>query len=421
MRTVNAFALLVLAGVLSFSSCKKTVENSCLFRKHIDAETGVVSYVLKEGVYDENSQSLYFTNKSMTDDGRFILARFSNNEARNHHKRKDLCVIDIANDAVIPFNLGTHENPFLDPQTDVVYFFRKEGDNPGFYKRNLLEDPAKDIKICDFPKELTSLGKLRRVCTHLTLNHDRTKAFLDTRVDDRFIQGLMNFEDGSFDIWSEVDFCLNHGMIHPFRDDIALAAYETEWTDSLGVLHKRQKIDGFVPRHEICTKGKVEHWPHLEGYKSYHERWDENGDGFYFCEESVYYQDLKTKKITKVSPMGIHAFMTKDLKYVVSDQYVDNYYRGHAWRVYFFNRETNQGIFVHSFSPAVATVQDPSDIHPDPHPQFVCNDKYVICTFNGTDGNTHLSVTPVKQLIKKTSKKLSYPKELQFQLEQLDN
>lgn len=419
MKRSILLTLTVLSGLLALTSCHTTVENSCLFRKHVDSETGVVSYVLKEGVFDENSQSLYFTNKSMTNDGRFILAHFSNNEARNHHKRIDLCVIDIENDAVIPFKLMRHTCPFLDPETDIVYYYRLR-ENPGFYKRELLGDITKEIKICDLPKELTSLGKIRNICTHLTLNHDRTKAFLDTRVGDRFIQGLMNFEDGSFDIWSETNYNLNHGMIHPLRDDIALAAYETDWVDSLGVCHKKEKINGFIPRHEICTKGNIEHWPHLEGYKTYHERWDENGDGFYYCEESVYYQDLKTRKITKVSPMGIHPFMTKDLKYVVSDQYIDNYYRGHAWRVYFFNRETNQGIFIHSFSPAVATVQDPSDIHPDPHPQFVCNDKYVICTFNGIDGNTHLSVTPVKQLIRKTSKKLSYPAELQFQLEQLD-
>ena len=44
-----------------------------------------------------------------------------------------------------------------------------------------------------------------------------------------------------------------------------------------------------------------------------------------------------------------------------------------------------------------------SNLHPDPHPQFVCGDRYVVCTINNADGHMDLAVTPVPQLIEMTS------------------
>jgi hypothetical protein len=48
-------------------------ENSKGFRKYVEPSTGVVSYILDEAFPGYNHQSLYFTQKSMTDDGRFLV------------------------------------------------------------------------------------------------------------------------------------------------------------------------------------------------------------------------------------------------------------------------------------------------------------------------------------------------------------
>lgn len=387
--------------MISFCAVLKAgyIERSKLFHRHVDPESGVVSYIMNDNVFNEQSKSLYFTNKSMTNDGRFIIVRFANNEARNHKLELCTAAVDLKTSRITVLIPGKHTNPFLDPDTDIVYYNTKDG----FFKRELLTDPEKEIKICGIPKELTDIGPVKRLCTHLILNKTRDKAFLDTHVGERYVYGIINFNDGSFDYWGEVDFCLDHGAINPVRDDIALAAHESDWKDSKGT-HKIQYINGIYPRLQLLEKGRRTMVPHLDGHKSYHECWAADGEGFYYCEESVYYHDLRTGEITKVSPMGIHPNMTADLKYVVSDQYIDNYYRGHAWRVYFWNRETQKGIFVHTYCPPIATVQDPSNLHPDPHPQFVCNDKYIVCTRNGSDGNMHFSVTPVRQLVRKTSR-----------------
>jgi hypothetical protein len=57
------------------------------------------------------------------------------------------------------------------------------------------------------------------------------------------------------------------------------------------------------------------------------------------------------------------------------------------------------------FYPKLAaynTQENPGKLHPDPHPQFVCNDKYIISTVNLSNGHMDLSITPVAQLIGKT-------------------
>ena len=74
-------------------------------------------------------------------------------------------------------------------------------------------------------------------------------------------------------------------------------------------------------------------------------------------------------------------------------------YRGGPWRVWFYNMETRKDVVIYTNLPQITDVNHPSRIHPDPHPHFVCNDKYIVCTAYGYDGNLHWSITPVDQLI----------------------
>ncbi|MBO4340370.1 MAG: hypothetical protein J5835_02935 [Bacteroidales bacterium] len=74
-------------------------------------------------------------------------------------------------------------------------------------------------------------------------------------------------------------------------------------------------------------------------------------------------------------------------------------YRGGPWRVWFYNMETRKDVVIYTNLPQITNVNEPSRIHPDPHPHFVCNDKYIVCTAYGYDGNIHWSITPVDQLI----------------------
>ena len=72
-------ALWAVAAALAVAPCGaaennglKTPETSRLFVRHVDPSSGVESWLLKPGVFSFHQQGCYFTQKSMTDDGRFI-------------------------------------------------------------------------------------------------------------------------------------------------------------------------------------------------------------------------------------------------------------------------------------------------------------------------------------------------------------
>lgn len=377
---------------------------SSLFEKHTDPQSGVVSYILKPGQFSFNQQSDYFVNKTMTDDGRFLLFLASENEFNGEKTERRYCVIDFEKDIIIPLNIpmkGGHA--FLDPETDILYYYSVGQDI--IFCRELMSDPLKDIVLCHIPQALHAEGTVKRLCTHMTLSSDKNHMFVDARVDDKFIQGLLNIRTGEWEEWGRTDFNLNHGQINPVRSDIALAAHEISWTDAAGTTHNIENIDGVYPRLRILKKGEISIVPPMDGYAT-HEKWDEDGSGFYWCgAHGVFHCDLESGTQEKAAPFGDHATMSKDKRYVVSDKRIGKFYRGSPWRVYFWDRKKEKGVFINSYMPGITTPDKPSVLHPDPHPQFVCGDKYIIYTLMGEDHRMNLAITPVKGL-KKALKKV---------------
>ena len=142
--------------------------------------------------------------------------------------------------------------------------------------------------------------------------------------------------------------------------------------------------------------------PSVTNYAT-HEHWSEDGKGFYFCSRGVYYHELASGKQYQLTPMtAAHAAMTADNKYLTFDNSVGGWYRGCAWQIGFYNRKSKKGFYFYPKLEAYNTQENPSTLHPDPHPQFVCNDKYIISTVNLSNGHMDLSVTPVAQLIERT-------------------
>ena len=100
-------------------------------------------------------------------------------------------------------------------------------------------DPTKEVPVCRMPAELTTGASRVRYFTHLTLTKDRKYAYLDSRVDDNHVQGLLELATGKYEKWGETGLVnINHGQINPIRNDIALNAWEcVKWKDSKGVEH----------------------------------------------------------------------------------------------------------------------------------------------------------------------------------------
>ncbi|MDZ7617164.1 MAG: hypothetical protein U1E05_09180 [Patescibacteria group bacterium] len=380
-------------------SVPKTPETSKHFRKFVEPQSGVGSYILDTRIA-ENQQSLYFTQKSMTEDGRFIVFWVSGGPRGNS---RSVALVDLLKDEVVPLEIRG-SIPYLDTETAILYWFEPEG----FFRMSLRAEPREREKLCDIPRELKAEGKeVRSFATHVTLTADRGKVFMDARVDDRFIQGMLDIETGRFEKWGEEAVCVNHGQIHPTNDRLALCAHETRWTDSQNVEHRIKKINGVYPRLLLVEpEGKRRVIPPVNNYAT-HEYWAADGKGFYYCshgqEYGVIYYDLASGQQRRVAPVrAAHATMSADHRNFTYDYSVGPWYRGCSWQVGFYNSVSGKEVFIYSVLPAFNTKENPSKLHPDPHPQFVCGDQYIICTINHGDGRMDLSVTPVAQLIAKT-------------------
>ena len=137
-----------------------------------------------------------------------------------------------------------------------------------------------------------------------------------------------------------------------------------------------------------------------------HEHWAEDGKGFYWCASGVHYQNLATGEQETICPWrAAHATMSADNRLVTFDMSVGKWYRGCQWQVGFWNRDAKQGVYIHSVRPKLCDDDGGWHDHPDPHPAFVCKDKYILCTMNGDDHRMNLSLTPVAPLVVQTQKK----------------
>ena len=394
----------------------KTPETSKFFQRHEDPESHVVSWIIKPGLTAHNQQSFYFTTKSMTDDGRFLMFHRVNDELdRKVTHAKRLAIIDFLTDTLIPLD-EVRALPFADVETDQIWYIKDDG----ICRRDLLVDPKKEIRVCDIPAALRPTASERRCsywATHLTLTADRKKAFLDPDVsvsrdfyeDSRSRQVLLDLTDGTYEIWGEQNYWVNHGQLHPTNPRLAMCAYEgcsKKWvTDSKG---GRQRVprpaDEVYPRLLLCEPGRLTCVPSKIVNYATHEHWAADGKGFYWCASGVQYCDLATGRQTTICPLvTAHATMTADHRYVTGDLSWGGWWRGCGWGTHFWNRDAHRGVKIHTKRPVYAPQDKPSNIHPDPHPQFVCADRYVLCSMNVKDHQLTTSLTPVSELVRMTT------------------
>lgn len=389
------------------------------FTRVID-KSGVTSYLVRSdalprsaGKYWAYSQSLYFIGNEMTNDERFLIILTSDNEfIPNYHiTQKSARILDLKTRKVYNFYADSGCYPWLDPETDKLYYCRWNGKTAKFYRRDLLVDPSNEIYMTDFPEAILPANGSRgqhRALSHITLTSDRQSVFIDTWIDDDFYWGLLNLYTGAWDQWgTSKTIAITHGQINPKHDDEALCAVDGGWKDSSGTTHSTG-IDeyGNYRRMQLVKRGSMEIiLPDPDNNYATHEGWTADGDHVYFCSSGINVRNVRTgewRRVLSTKPgtdSATHCNPSADMKYWTFDDNTPDYYRGCRWKVSFYNDETGKRIFIHSDLPAIATEAEPSRIHPDPHPHFVCNGKYIICSAAGSDKNLHLSITPVEQLI----------------------
>ena len=388
------------------------------FTKVTDA-SGVVSYLIRSNAIGwDNSQTLYFMMNEMTNDERFLVFMVSDNEFRPsyHVASHSAKILDLQTRKLYTFYASDACYPYLDPVEDKLYYMvvNSKKDGAKFYRRDLLTDPGTDIPLADFPQSLIGAGlsnPIKRAVSHITLTSDKQKVFLDSWVKETsgesFHWGLLDLYSGEWDEWgSSTEENFTHGQINPMHDDEALCATDG-WTDSKGTTHKLQKdADGTTRRMQYVKKGYTHTiMPDTDNSAS-HEGWAPGGDIVYWCSSGIHIRNIRTgehRKILSTTPgvtQATHCNPSGDMKYWTYDDNSPYWYRGCSWKVIFYNDVTGKQVYIHSKLPAIAVDKNyPSRIHPDPHPHFVCNDKYIICSAAQDDGNLHCSITPVDQLI----------------------
>ena len=411
----------------------KTPAESRLFDRHVDPVSGVASYILKPGMLMFNQQSLYFTAKSMTDDGRFIVFDVSPDEKAGkgvNTRRRMKALADLLKDEVFVLEGTTGRIPWLDVERDQLWWV----DSKGVHRRDLLVDPQKDIIVCPCPPELVCAERPDsvRYGTHITLSPDRKLIFLDSKVGDVEKAGVINTETGAWEEWGRANFCCNHGQFNPVDPSMALCAMEYSWMMSKDEVSAeeiaksgmeappfmtkiRRPRDDIYPRLWLFRKGEFWMVPSKITNSATHEFFAEDGKGFYWCSGGTCYHDLATDRQWRINPCGAaHCSMSSDNRYIAFDCNWGRWYRGCGWTIGFWNRETHRAVYIHSKTPKIATMDRQSNLHPDPHPQIVCRDRYVICTRNDAEGRLNLSVTPIDQLIAVTSDTATAPAPKQF-------
>ena len=431
------FAIMVLAVV---SACEKSGKESVkgeapwnptdeelfaddYFDKFVDPATGVVSYwfksELKEFSQKYNTQSTYYLTKSMTDDLRFCYFFVSTKEKDGRlPDERSGAVFDFKTRKIYTFPGNDGCYPYLDSETDELFYYEmnpKNGDvrdGGRFWKRDLLNAPASPIMLTTLPKQLSPSGcYLNRALSHITLTQDKQWTFMDSMVNgDECVEGLLNIYTGEWKEWHRDKVKhLTHGQINPVRDDEALLARDV-WDEDDPRTNLYNEQTGAYERVNIMTPdGNIRiidprHSVNNNDNYATHEMWHYDGDHVYWCSGGVHIRNIRTGKHEyPYNKRATHANLSYDMKYITldNDQLGDTF-RGGRWRVTFFNRETKKSVDLITTSPAITTAQYPSRIHPDPHPHFVCNDKYIVCTMADEEGYLRWSITPVDQLIERT-------------------
>ncbi len=397
----------------------RTPATSRLFEKRIDPVSGVVSWALSGGVAT-NVQSQYFTSKTMTDDGRFLLVDLSQNErildfdAKGRPKanppanRKYAALVDFLKDELIPMPDVPWQIPFVDTKDDYMVYSRDRA----FYRRD-FRDPSAERRLCAFPPEIRdSANRGGYPYTHLTLTPDRKKAFLDSclvRADGttNYVQGVVELATGKYTSWGRTDFFANHGQMNPARGDLAMCAWEACWKTPDAKAYRAAHGDRYPRMWLVRPDGSREMAPPVANY-AVHEIWDDDGRGFSWCGRGVWHQSLdaplgRQQEQLCPDPRAWHCRLSADNAYVVYDATPCATWRGSPWAVRFFNRATKRTIEVFSARPALLPRWHESRKHPDPHPHFSGDGRWVISTANNARGNMEVYLTSVDQLVARTT------------------
>lgn len=389
-----------------------TPETSKHFKKYTD-ESGVVSYILTTRIAPVQ-QGLYYTNPSMTNDGRYFIFWGAHPISGS---RKTIAVLDFETDEItVHHETAGAGIPLLDVDNGDIYLcmggnmYKIRPDDTENFEVVARSSAVSRSVIDRFQENLQGDKPCAGVSAcHLLWTKDKKTVLIDSqyRVNGTKI-GTIDMETGKFTHWLDVfgKIC-NHAAICPTDPELGLVCEEF-WIDAITGKYNliRTLEDGTLCRIALVRPdGSYETIVPMFKERATHEWWADDGKSFYSVDMTMGLcrYTLEDKKWElRVPGKAWHGHSSKNEKYYVSDiDLVDQNFRGCQSRVRFYNYETKKDIFIITYNPAWNAPDNQNSYHMDPHPSFICNDKYV-CHTTTVDGHIDVAITPVEQLIEMT-------------------
>jgi len=371
-----------------------SIEQSPLFTRWKDPISGVESLVLSKRVAPLQ-KSFYFTNTSLTDDGRYLWLYCAFPPSGDAYYGNQLAVVDFEEQTLrhYPETLFSDASPYVDKVTGEIYWVS----GLTIWKRGPLpNDPT--IRVGDFPAELANNRRPLRIATHLTLSADKKSFAIDALIGaDCFVGDLPIDGTTPFRLWKKFDRCYNHAQFSPTDPNLILMAQDGWFDPATGEPGTTED------RMWLLERGKKERpvcpdAPLSSDWRG-HEWWDADGIHVWFIDyrKGTEKVNILTGERTNVWPSGhTHSHNDQKSQYLVGDICPT----GSEFRVAFFNIKSGREISIVTEMPPLSFPRRAYHVHP--HPQFCLNDQYICYTTN-VFGTVDVALVSVDQLIERTS------------------
>lgn len=373
-----------------------SLEKHPYFTEYTDEKTGVKSYFLKKKV-SELQQHFYFSESSLTEDGKYLWIRCLNPPAQN----MSLAVVSMdpenpfikqfqgasTNSGLPRIIKGTHDCIFAEGA--AVYRVNPEGEI---------------TKVLELDSEFLHNRPVGRMFTHASISCDGKYIALDMSVGGKWYMGIGDLQTGEVKILNNFGRCYDHAMFSPTNPELFLLDQDWWREPATGEYFP---IDNRIWL--MNTKGTrfeplvPNSWYYHDGSEICHDFWSADG---YLCwidyNLGAFECDVETREITHIWKRPTCHAHTTDRKLWCADQ------TPYTWnkkpcQVLFFDRETNREIEIFSALPE-PKVKRGGNYHLDPHPSFTGDGKYIISTVTLLDGNADVAITPVEPLLEKCRK-----------------
>lgn len=371
-----------------------TIEQSPLFQRWTDPLSGVESFILSQGAAPFQ-QSFYYTNPSLTNDGRFLWIYCAYPPSGSANQGRCLAVADLHTQefCVFPETQFLDASPCVDLNTGYAYWCI----GTEIWKRGPL--PAQEPELVNrLPESLTHHRRPWRVATHLTFSADHKSLNIDAEIGRQWFVGHAPLDGSDVMIWQELDRAYNHGQFSPVDPDLQLINQDSAIDPVTGV------CPPYENRMWLIRRGEKASPIFPTGPKHGHEWWSANGQHVWYIHYNRGVERVRIDtpnndpELMWTSDTVSHAHVDATERYIVADC-VPGRDTG-IGKVIFYNTTTRRELSIVSDMPYPSEALRRYHVHP--HPQFCRQDEY-ICYTTLVRGKVEVALVPVADLISRTT------------------